>query len=87
MNKPAMYMINGSENRVRAEFNEFGKQCFDCYEHGLTYEQIEGFINEVIEGKDKLKDKRHKFHDKYLKPPYGRTACENIIRSILGEKL
>lgn len=87
MNKPAMYLINGTEERVKAEFNEFGQRCFDCYEHGVTHEQIEKFINDVISGKDKMKDSRQKFFDNFLKPPYGRTACENIIRSILGEKL
>lgn len=87
MNKPSMYLINGTEDRVKAEFNEFGQRCFDCYEHGVTHEQIEKFINDVINGKDKLKEKRQIFFDEYLKPPYGRSACENIIRSILGEKL
>jgi CDP-glycerol glycerophosphotransferase (TagB/SpsB family) len=87
MQKPSMYMVNGSEDRVKAELNDFGKKAFECYEHGLTHEQIEAFINEVINGEDKLKNKRQEFFDKYLKPPYGRTACENIIRSILGEKL
>lgn len=87
MNKPAMYLINGTGDRVKAEFNEFGQRCFDCYEHGVTHEQIEVFVNEVITGKDKMKDKRQEFYDNYLKPPYGRTACENILRSILGEKL
>lgn len=87
MNRPAMYLINGTEERVKAEFNEFGQRCFDCYEHGVTHEQIEAFINNVINGVDKLKEKRQTFYDSYLKPPYGRTACENIIRSILGEKL
>lgn len=87
MQKPSMYMVNSSENRVKAELNNFGKKAFDCYEHGLTHEQIEVFINGVVKGKDKLRNERQEFFNKYLKPPYGRTACENIIRSILGEKL
>lgn len=87
MNKPAMYLINGSEERVKEEFNEFGQLCFDCYEHGVTHEQIERFINEVINGEDKKKEARQHLYDRYLKPPYGHTACENIIHSILGEKI
>lgn len=87
MNKPAMYLINGSENRVREEFNEFGQLCFNCYEHGITHKQIEDFIKEVIVGEDKMKDIRQQLYDKYLKPPFGRTACENIIHSILGEEI
>lgn len=87
MNKPAMYLINGTEERVKAEFNEFGQSCFACYEHGVTHERIEAFINDVIAGNDRMRDIRQTFYDKNLRPPYGRTACENIIHLILGEKL
>jgi CDP-glycerol glycerophosphotransferase (TagB/SpsB family) len=87
MNKPSMYLILDSVDFVKRELNDFAQKSFDCYEHGVTHEQIEAFINEVINGEDKMKDKRQVFYDNYLKPPYGRTACENILRSILGEKL
>ena len=46
---------------------------------------IYSFILDVINGIDPLKEEKEKFYNDSLTPPNGKTACENIINSILGE--
>lgn len=81
MNKPCMYLINGKPHPL----NDFGQKCFDHYYKGHNTEEIEKFVLDVIAGKDSMKKDREQFIYDYLLPPYGKTACENIIDSILGE--
>ena len=33
-----------------------------------------------------MKSEREHFYNKYLIPPHGKTACENIINAILGQE-
>ena len=66
-------------------YNEFGQKAFDLHYKGVTKDDIEGFIRNVIKGVDPLKEKRERFYNEHLIPPHGKTACENIINAILGE--
>ena len=81
MKKPCMYMDNGMVH----DYNKFGQMAHDQYYIGKTREDVEKFIQNVIDGIDPRKEEREAFYNKYLLPPNNRTASENIIAAILGE--
>lgn len=81
--KPVMYL---TKDEHHAEgLNDFGKMAFDLHYKGRCEEDIEAFINDVIEGRDEMKVAREKFYNDYLLPPDGNSASDNIIKAILGE--
>ena len=81
--KPVLYLLNGDDHYK--DLNEFGRMAFDLHYKGRCEEDIEAFINNVIEGKDDMKEVREKFYNDYLLPPDGNSASDNIIKAILGE--
>ena len=83
MEKPVMYLLR-DEHHVD-NMIPYAKEAFNLHFMGRTHEDIERFVLDVINGVDPLKEKRSQFKEKYLLPPNGKTACENIINSILGK--
>lgn len=81
---PVMYLIR--QQGLESSYNEFGQKAFDLHYKGHTKEDIEQFIQNVIDGIDPMKEEREKFYNEHLIPPYGKTACQNIINAILGEE-
>ena len=79
---PCMYLVTDEHHTDNQ--NDFAKHAFDQHYHGRSAEDIERFIQNVIQGVDPLKASRHQFYETELQPPYGKTACENIINAILG---
>ena len=84
MDRPVMYLVRDESHA--ANMIPYAKEAFDLHYKGKCKEDIEHFILDVIAGNDLLKEKRAAFKQRFLLPPGGRTACENIIRSILGER-
>lgn len=76
--------IKQREN-VIDDFNKQTKMALDVHYQATNKKDIEKFILDVIEGNDPMKDRRGEFYKKYLLPPNGKSACENIINAILGE--
>lgn len=81
MKKPCMFLDNGKPHSL----NEFGTLCEKQYYKGSAVEDIEHFVLNVINDVDPRKEERDKFFNDYLLPPNGKTACQNIIDSILGQ--
>lgn len=79
---PCMYLVKEEDHTKN--LNEFAKNAFNNHYHGRKVEDIELFIQDVIKGVDPMKASRHQFYETGLKPPFGKTACENIINAILG---
>lgn len=78
--KPCMYLTNGHNLE---QYNELGKQAFDCYYHGSNQSDIQSFIQDVVlNGMDVNTKKREDFFTRNLLPPHGLTAAENIINEI-----
>ena len=50
-----------------------------------SQEEIEAFIRRVIAGEDPKAEAREAYFRSHLIPPGGCSACENVIRAILGE--
>lgn len=80
---PVMFLVMG-RHRIEDQ-NEFGQEAYKCHYEGHTEEEIEAFINNVINNVDPLKQRRCDFYKKYLLPPNGQSACDNIIDAILGQ--
>lgn len=79
---PVMYLVKDSHHADN--MNEFGKSAFEMHYMGYAKEDIEKFILNVIYGVDGMKDQRQDFLKNQLYPPHGKSACDNIINSILG---
>lgn len=80
--KPCMYLSQGDTEHL---FNNMNLEALRCYTIGKTKEDIETFIQEQVIGDyDPHAEKRKAFCEKYLIPPHGKTAAENIIDAILG---
>lgn len=67
------------------ELNEFGRMAHNMHYIGRCKQDIEDFIQNVINGKDPMKEERERFYNEYLLPPNNKTASENIIETILGQ--
>ena len=79
---PVMYVLKDdghADNMI-----PYAKQAFDLHYKGKTAKDIERFVVDVIEGNDCLRERRLAYKQENLLPPNGKTACENILDSILG---
>lgn len=84
MDNPVMYLVRGESHTTN--MIPYAKEAFDLHYKGKSVADIERFILDVIEGNDPLKARRTTFKQHHLLPPNGRSACENIIHSILGDR-
>ena len=80
---PVMFLLNKAydENNLCS----YAKEAFSLHEKGHNHEDIDNFIGRVVRGEDMNRQSRAAFVKRHLTPPHGRSACENIICSILGE--
>ena len=81
MGNPVMYLSNG---KLHTEtLNDFGKAAYDTHVIGESKQEIEQFVQDVINGKDILKSERERFLKEYLTIPDSGNTSLNIINSIL----
>lgn len=81
---PALYLVG--ENSDHSNMVSLATNSFNLHYKATSKVQIEEFIQDVVSGNDPLKKERDLHYKAQLLPPYGKTACENIINVILGEK-
>jgi hypothetical protein len=81
---PVMYLVR--PGGIEQNWNEIYKKAFDLHYKGSTINDIEQFIKNVLEGSDNLKSQRESFYAEHLTPPFGKSACDNIIDCILDRK-
>lgn len=86
MNNPSMYLVKGEDSSITDGMYDYVKEAFNCYEKGHREDEIELFIENIIQGEDSKKNNRSAFVKEVLLPPGGKTACDNIIDSLLGVK-
>ena len=79
VNKPVMRTMNGRS--LSEEFNPFALSCLEQYYLGYSEEEIEMFIQNVIDGVDPLKEQRTKFVNEVLMSEG--SPSQNIIDDIL----
>lgn len=78
--KPVLRTLNGQD--LKEQFSEFGLSCLDCHYKSNNEEDIEQFIQNVINGVDPMKEQRTKFVNEVLMPKGG-MASQNIINDII----
>lgn len=79
---PVLYLIKDEHHADNLGI--LSRTAFDLHYKAKTRNGIERFVQDVIHDVDPLKNKREEFFNETLMPPYGKTACKNIINSILG---
>lgn len=83
--KPVLFLEERQHTPEEMHLGKFSYDSYMSHYHASTYEQIETFISNVLDGNDNMKQKRDYYFKKYLVPSGNRTACGNIINVILGE--
>lgn len=81
--KPCMY-LKDPENRQ--EYSAMAEDCLNAYQIGITREEIEGFLQMVLRGEDPKAEVRRQLREKYLVPPHGQSAAQNIIDCLLMQE-
>lgn len=79
---PVLYVVRPEHQFENT--NRMTRQSFEKHYHATAISDIRQFIENVITGVDPRKEERIDFVNNYLRPPHGKTACENIINAILG---
>jgi len=80
VNKPVMRTL--SDYPLSEVFNKFGLDCLKQYYMSTSKEDIEQFIQNVINGVDPMKEQRTKFVNEVLMPKDGMPS-QNIINDII----
>lgn len=81
--KPIMF-FTPDKQAAEKQLNELGRAALDAHYLGNTVQDIESFIDRVVlQGDDPMKKMRKDFVDKYLLPPNGKTAAENIYEDLV----
>lgn len=78
--KPCMY-LKDPENKQ--EYSAMAADCLNAYQIGITREEIEDFLQMVLRGEDPKAEVRRELRKKYLVPPHGQSAAQNIIDCLL----
>lgn len=81
---PVLYLVIGSHNVE--DMNDFGRKAYELHYHAGNEKQIEDFIINTINGIDERKSERLDFYYNNLLPPNNKSACQNIINTILGHR-
>ena len=79
MNKPVLRTLNNIP--LEQLYNPFALKCLDQYYMARTEQDIEQFIQNVIDDVDPLKEQRTKFVNEVLMP--NGSPSQNIIDDIL----
>lgn len=80
--KPALFLCREG---IEKQLNEMGKISWNIHYKANSKEDIDFFINLLLEGKDPLREGRVAFYKEYLMPINRQTATDNIYSAI--EKL
>ena len=84
VDKPVMYLAYDEDYLNHIE--PLGVEALDCHEIGFEENDIEKFVKNIIDGNiDAKKENRKAFIEKYLLPPNGLTASENMLNDIIKE--
>ena len=81
--KPCMY-LKDPENRQ--EYSAMAADCLNAYQIGITRGEIEAFLQMVLRGEDPKAEVRRQLREKYLVPPNGQSAAQNIIDCLLMQE-
>lgn len=78
--KPCMYLTDG---RIFDGFSEMCQAALKCYIKGVSQEEIENFLQAVLNGQDEKGAQRTAYRKEYLLPPHGVSAAQNVIDCLM----
>lgn len=81
--KPCMYLRDGAGYQG---YSDMALDCLNAYQIGITREEIEEFLQMVLRGEDPKAEVRRQLREKYLVPPHGQSAAQNIIDCLLMQE-
>lgn len=79
---PVMYLTKDDHHKDNMTWS--AAKAYDLHYKGRSHSEIDSFIQSVINGFDPRREERISFRNRFLTPPNGKTASENILKSILG---
>lgn len=79
VNKPVMFL---SKNGSLLHLNEFGEKCFALHFLGSSVNDIEKFLDNIINGCDELKERRTSFVKNHLIRKSSETVAERIYNQL-----
>lgn len=84
--RPVMFILKDNDEEEHTKMmNTFARKAFDLHYKGRNIQDIQEFIlGIVLNGVDSFLEERKNFVEKFLLPPNGKSAADNIILSILG---
>ncbi len=83
--KPVLFMVKNEELQVSL-LNEMSRSAFYAQYLGYSMTDLQQFLDKIVmQSHDPKKEERAAIKARYLTPPHGNTAAENIIKAILGE--
>lgn len=80
--KPALFLVRGEGYQG---YSPMAQAALKCYTKGQTGGDIEDFLQSVLRGDDSLSEQRRDFRERYIIPPHGCSAAQNVIDCLLGE--
>lgn len=81
--KPVLH--TNRDEHIIDRMNAFGILAFNLHYHAKCEEDIRGFIEYLLIGRDKKRSERNAFLTSALLPPNNRTASENIYNEIVNQ--
>ena len=81
--KPVLFLANSID---MGQYNKLGVALYENHYKANSKEELVKFIEDVVLGdKDPMKEKRIAIYDKYIFPPNGLTAAENMLNHLKQE--
>lgn len=80
-NKPVLR--TDRDDSIKKRLNSFAHLAYDLHYHAKSEEDIDVFIQNLINDKDELKESREEFILQYLLPPNNQAASQNIVDDII----
>lgn len=83
--KPVLFMVKNEELQVNL-LNEMARTAFYAQYLGYTMSDLDSFLKDIVlQSNDFKKETRDEVATRFMIPPYGTTAAENIISVILDK--
>ena len=83
--KPVMYLTR--DNNISSDWNDTVKKAYHLHYRGKSRQDIEIFIENIINNIDEKKEERLNFFCINMTPPNNTSASDNIIQCILSKKI
>lgn len=82
--KPCCF-LHGKEADVLPDFNQMTADCHAAHYLADSIDELKHFLQDVVlDGKDPKARERDACRQKYIIPPNGKSAAQNIIDALLG---